>query len=54
MNTTSNTVSEIQTSNFDLNTDANDIDSDSMGLNHLPDIVMTSDSSDPSDIDKTE
>ena len=43
MNTTSNTVSEIQTSDSDQDTDINENDSDSTGWNNLPDMVMTSD-----------
>ena len=38
-NTTSNTVSEIQTSDSNPETGVNKNDSDSMGCNNLPDIV---------------
>ena len=51
-NTTSNTVSEIQTSNSNQDTEIYENDSHSMGWNNLPDMLMTSDNSDMSDTDK--
>ena len=54
INTTPNTVSEIQTSDLDENTDIDKNDSDSMGWNSLPDMVITSDNSDTSDTDGME
>ena len=42
-------ISEIQTSNSDQDTEIDKNDSDSMGWNNLPDMVMTSDNSDTSD-----
>ena len=53
-NTTSNTTSKIQTSDSDQNTDIDENDSDSMGWNNLPNMVMTSDDTDTSDNDATE
>ena len=53
-NSTSNTASEIQTSDSDKDTDIDENDSNSTGWNNLPDMVMTSDSSYMSNTDKTE
>ena len=50
-NITFNTVSEIQTSDSDQDTEIDENDSNLMGWNNLPDMVLTSDSSDMSDID---
>ena len=52
-NTTSNTVSEIQTSDSDQDTEIDENDSDSIGWNNLHDMVTTSHNSDMSDTDKT-
>ena len=49
-----NTVSEIQTSDSDQDTEIDKNDSDSMGWNNLPDMVMTPDNSDTSGTDGTE
>ena len=53
-NTTSNTISEIQTSDSDQDTDIGENDSDSTGWNTLPYMVMTSHNSGTSDTDGTE
>ena len=45
-NITPNTVSKIQTSDSYQNTDIDKNDSDSIGWNNLPDMVMRSDNSD--------
>ena len=49
-----NKVSEIQTSDSDQSTDIDENFSDSMDWNNLPDMVMTSDNSETSDIDGME
>ena len=53
-NITPNTVSEIQISDLDQNTDTDENKSDSIGWNNLPDMVMISDNSDTSDNDGIE
>ena len=53
-NTTSNTVSEIQTSDSNQDTEIDKNYSDSMGCNNWPDLVMTSDNSDMSDTDENQ
>ena len=53
-NTISNMVSDIQTSDSYQDTEIDENDSNLMGWNNLPDMVITSDNSDSSDSDRTE
>ena len=54
MNTTTNTVSEIHTSDSDQWHRYRQNYSNSMGWNNLPDMIMTSKNSDINDTDETE